>query len=138
MAKKLFQRRPGLVVMGRDLQSEDCGFEYQHRVLDGNFFTYTWCKNCNVCFFAEKTKINKKEAVVCPLLKKEASRFYQIIIKVWQIGKISPNFVTLLAPLSTEAVQYVAFLFYYYFEIRNNIGNSFLVEGDEDSYRPEW
>ena len=28
---------PGLVVMGRDLQVEGCGFESQHRLLDGHF-----------------------------------------------------------------------------------------------------
>ena len=28
---------PGLVVMGRDSHSEGCGFESQHRILDGHF-----------------------------------------------------------------------------------------------------
>ena len=29
---------PGLVVMGGDSCSEGCGFESQHRILDGHFF----------------------------------------------------------------------------------------------------
>ena len=36
---------PGLVVIGRDLQSEGRGFESQHRVLDGHF-TLFYYKNC--------------------------------------------------------------------------------------------
>ena len=31
---------PGLVVMGGDSCSKGCEFESQHRILDGNFFTY--------------------------------------------------------------------------------------------------
>ena len=30
---------PGLVVTGRNSQSEDCGFESRQHVLDGHFFT---------------------------------------------------------------------------------------------------
>ena len=38
---------PGLVVMGRDSRSEGRGFESRHHILDGQFFTYICCKNCN-------------------------------------------------------------------------------------------
>ena len=51
---------PGLVVMGGDSCSEGCGFESQHQILDGHFFTY-------FCLF-EKTKINEKEAGDGPFL----------------------------------------------------------------------
>ena len=52
---------PGLVVMGGDSCPEGCGFEYQHSILGGHFFTNICCKNCNFFLF-EKTKINEKEA----------------------------------------------------------------------------
>ena len=32
------------VVEGRDSRSEGRGFESQHRILDGHFFTYICCK----------------------------------------------------------------------------------------------
>ena len=60
---------PGLVVMGRDSHSEGRGFESRHRILDGHFFTYICCKNCNdVCL--KRPKINEKEAGVGPFFKK--------------------------------------------------------------------
>ena len=40
---------PGLVIMGGDSCPEGRGFESHHRLLDGHFFTYICCKNCNVC-----------------------------------------------------------------------------------------
>ena len=52
------------MVMGRDSRSEGHGFESQHCILDGHFFTYICCKNCNVCL--KRPKINKKEARVGP------------------------------------------------------------------------
>ena len=58
---------PGLVVMGRDSNSKGCGFESRHRLLDGHFFTYFCCKNCNVCL--KRPKINEKEAGVGPFKK---------------------------------------------------------------------
>ena len=59
---------PGLVVMGRDSCSEGCGFESQYRILDGHFFTYICCKNCNdVCL--KRPQINEKEARVGPFKK---------------------------------------------------------------------
>ena len=57
---------PSLVVMGRDSRSEGRGFKSQHRILDGHFFTYICCKNCNVCL--KRPKINEKEAGIGPLL----------------------------------------------------------------------
>ena len=64
---------PGLVVKGRDSCSEGCGFESRHRILDGHFFTYICCKNCNdVCL--KRPKINGQGAGVGPFLKKESDR----------------------------------------------------------------
>ena len=59
---------PGLLVMGRDSHSKGCGFESRHRILDGHFFTYICCKNCNVCL--KRPKINEKEAGDGHFLKK--------------------------------------------------------------------
>ena len=53
--------------MGRDSRSEGRGFESQHRILDGHFFTFICCKNCIVCL--KRPKINEKEAGVGPFLK---------------------------------------------------------------------
>ena len=53
---------PGLVVKGGDLLSEGSEFESRCRILDGDFFTFICCKNCNVCL--KRTKINEKEAGV--------------------------------------------------------------------------
>ena len=59
---------PGIVVMGRDSHSKGHGFESRHRILDGHFFTYICCKNCNdVCL--KRPKINEKEAAVGPFKK---------------------------------------------------------------------
>ena len=55
-----------MVVEG-DLCPECRGFESQHCLLDGHFYTYICCKNCNVCL--KRPKINKKEAGVGPFLK---------------------------------------------------------------------
>ena len=35
------------MVMGGDLSSEGCEFKSLHRILDGHFFAYICCKNCN-------------------------------------------------------------------------------------------
>ena len=62
------------MVMGRDSRSEGHGFESPHRILDGHFFTYICCKNCNdVCL--KRPKINKKEAGVGPFFLKHLSYF---------------------------------------------------------------
>ena len=61
---------PGLVVMRRDSQYKGSGFESRHRILDGHFFTYICCKNCNdVCL--KRRKINEKEAGVGPYFFKK-------------------------------------------------------------------
>ena len=63
------------MVMGRDSRSEAHGFESRHRILDGHFFTYICCKNCNdVCL--KRTKINEKEAGVGPFFLKKQLRIY--------------------------------------------------------------
>ena len=55
--------------MGRDSHSKGCGFESRYRILDGHFFIYICCKNCNdVCL--KRSKINEKEAGVGPFFKK--------------------------------------------------------------------
>ena len=69
---------PGLVAIGRGSHSEGCGFESQHRILDGHFFTYICCKNCNdVCL--KRPKINEKEAGVGPFLQKNVQSFADVI-----------------------------------------------------------
>ena len=51
---------PGLVVMGKDSHSKGCGFESRHRILDGHFFTYICCKNCNdVCLKKTENKLKR-------------------------------------------------------------------------------
>ena len=62
------------MVMGRDSRSEGCGFESRHRILDGHFFTYNCCKNCNVCL--KRPKINEKVAGVGPFFKKISSGLF--------------------------------------------------------------
>ena len=48
------------VVMGGDSLSEGHGFESQHHILDGHFFTLICCKICNdVCL--ERPKISDNE-----------------------------------------------------------------------------
>ena len=56
------------MIMGRDSRSEGRGFESGHCLLDGHFFTFICCKNCNVCL--KRPKINEKEAEVGPFFKK--------------------------------------------------------------------
>ena len=46
---------PGLVVMGGDSCSEGCGFESQHRILNGHFPHIFVVK---ILILFEKTKIN--------------------------------------------------------------------------------
>ena len=45
---------PGLLVMGGDSCSKGCGFKSQHHILDGHFFTFICCKNCNFCLKRQK------------------------------------------------------------------------------------
>ena len=43
--------------MGGDSHSEGRGFESQHHILDGHFFTLICCKNCSdVCLKMLKNK----------------------------------------------------------------------------------
>ena len=73
---------PGLVIMGRDSCSEGCGFKSRHHILDGHFFTYICCKNCNVCL--KRPKINEKEAGVGPFLKNLCFIFANLVkYTVW-------------------------------------------------------
>ena len=65
------------MVMGVDSRSKGRGFESQRRILDGHFFTLICCKNCIVCL--KRPKINKKEAGVGPIFKKQFS-FSEILI----------------------------------------------------------
>ena len=53
------------MVMGNDSHSKGHGFESRDCILDGHFFTYLCCNNCNdVCL--KRPKINEKEARVGP------------------------------------------------------------------------
>ena len=56
--KIMLDGSPGLVGMGGDSCFKDRGFESQHT--GRTFFTFIFCKNCNVCL--KKTKINEKVA----------------------------------------------------------------------------
>ena len=61
---------PGLVVMGGDSLSEDCGFESRCHILDGHdIFTLISCKNCIVRL--KRLKINEKEAGIGPFFEKK-------------------------------------------------------------------
>ena len=54
------------MVIGGDSYSKGRGFKSQCRILDGHFFTFICCKNCNVCL---KRKNIQKEAEVGPYFK---------------------------------------------------------------------
>ena len=60
------------MVMGDDSCSKGRGFESRRRILDGHFFTFICCKNCNVCLKKTENK-NKKEAGVGPIFKNKCS-----------------------------------------------------------------
>ena len=59
------------MVMGIDSRSKGC-------ILDGHFFTYYCCYDCNVCL--KRPKINEKEAGVGPFFLKNRKKI-QIIAK---------------------------------------------------------
>ena len=66
---KMFIRlAAGIVVIIGHSCSEGRRFEFQHRLLDGHFFSLICSKICDVCF-VEKTKINNKEALDGPFKK---------------------------------------------------------------------
>ena len=48
------------MVIGGDSCSKGGGFKSQHRILDGHFFTFICCRNCNV--LNDKSKINEKKS----------------------------------------------------------------------------
>ena len=50
--------------MGNDSCSKGRGFESQHCILDGHFFTLTCCKKCIVCL--KRPKINEKRPGLAP------------------------------------------------------------------------
>ena len=56
----LVGRSPGLVVLGLDSLSDGHGFESQHRILDGHFFTLICCKYCHVCLKKTENKAKKR------------------------------------------------------------------------------
>ena len=81
-----FGRSPGLVVMGGDSRSKSHGFESQHCILDGHFFTYIFVvKICNVCL--KRPKINEKEAGVGPFFFKKKD-LKKIIISYGKIAYV--------------------------------------------------
>ena len=55
------------MIMGGDSFPEGRGFESEHHILDGHFFTYICCKHCSLF---EKTKMKEKEAGIGPFFKK--------------------------------------------------------------------
>ena len=58
------------MVMGGNLGSEGYGFESRHHLLDGYFFTYICCKNCNDVSL-KRPKINKKSGQGWPIFLKK-------------------------------------------------------------------
>ena len=64
------------MVMGDNSCLKGRGFESQHHILDGYFFTLIFCKNC--IFSLKLPKINEKEAGVGPF-KKHCATFEMLI-----------------------------------------------------------
>ena len=82
---------------GYDSCLKGCGFESQHRILVGHFFTLICCKNCIVCL--KRPKINGKEAGVGPFFKKDSKL-------------LSPDIILLKTSLSTTRYSVLtSFLF---------------------------
>ena len=57
------------MVLGGDSCSEGCGFKSQHHILDGHFFKFICCKNCNVVL--KRRKLTKKMSGMMAHLKKK-------------------------------------------------------------------
>ena len=57
------------MVMGRDSRSKGHGFDSQHHLLDGHFFTYICCKNCSVCL--NRPNIKRKRGWGWPIFLKK-------------------------------------------------------------------
>ena len=64
------------MVMGRDSHYIGRGFEYRHGILDGHFFTYICCRNCNVCL--KRPKINEKETGEGPFFNNKKNNCYLV------------------------------------------------------------
>ena len=67
--------------MGDDSCSKGCGFESQHRILDGHFFTLIYCRNCIVCL--KRPKINETEARVGAFFNNKKyllNRFFTLLL----------------------------------------------------------
>ena len=61
------------MVMGRDSCSEGRRFESLYRILDGHFFTYIWCKNCNdVCLKRPEINDNRDRGWPIFLIKRRS------------------------------------------------------------------
>ena len=65
------------MVMGGDSRSEGCGFESQHRILDGHYSHIFVAKICNVCL--KRPKINEKEPGVGPFKKQEIDPWNSLV-----------------------------------------------------------
>ena len=80
------------MVTGGDSCSKDCGFESLHHILDGQFFTFICCKNCNVCLIRKNPK---KRQVVAHFLKKYFKNVYLLLcafILIWLVLKMDQTF----------------------------------------------
>ena len=77
------------MVKGRETRSKGRGFKSQHHLLNGHFFTYICCKNCNVCL--KRSKINEKEAGVGPFLKKLEDHLYKGLFDTTTSGAVEKD-----------------------------------------------
>ena len=86
------------MVMGRDSRSKVHGFESWHGILDGYFFTYICCKNCNICL--KRPKISKKEAGLTHFKKVIKLMLHQYLAVIYSSSSIivsdNENFTTLI------------------------------------------
>ena len=65
--------------MGWHSQSEGRGFESQHHILEGHFFTLICCEIVSM-FVWKRQKLNEKEVEYCPFFKKIViPSFYSIV-----------------------------------------------------------
>ena len=68
------------MVMGDDSCSKGCGFESRRHILDGHFFTFICCKNCNVCLKKTENK-TKKRPELAQFFKKTFALFCLFVAK---------------------------------------------------------
>ena len=52
------------MVMGGDSFSNGCGFESQHCIQGGHFFTFICCKNCNAVCLKRQKSMKKRPGMV--------------------------------------------------------------------------